>query len=187
MHGMESTTCTFGTANFTDELFDAIRAAKIESVRLAFDSDKPGETAATKAAERLQAIGIECHQIKFPWGLDANQYALDQGPEALRQAVRNAAWIDAPAAVVAPQKSDLSAVALAKEESAPGIRTVQAASSLAAKPLAANAQPIQEAAKKETFPANPLTKVGEYHEAKFGFENSNLARQYRIGGLEKNH
>ena len=186
-HGMEATTCTFGTANFTDEIFDAIRAAKIESVRLAFDADKPGETAATKAAERLQAIGIECHQIKFPWGLDANQYALDQGPEALRQAVRNAAWIDAPAAVVVPQKSDLPAVALAKEESAPEIRTVQAASSLAAKPLAANAQPIQEAAKKETFPANPLTKVGEYHEAQFGTENSNLSRQYRIGGLEKNN
>lgn len=92
-HGMESTTCTFGTANFTEEIFEAIRTAKIESVRLAFDADEAGETATTHAAERLHAIGIDCHQIKFPWGMDANQYALDQGPEALRQAVRNAVWI----------------------------------------------------------------------------------------------
>jgi DNA primase len=92
-HGMEATTCTFGTAHFTEEIFFSIRAAKIESVRLAFDADEAGETATTQAVERLQAIGIDCHHIKFPWGMDANQYALDQGPEALRQAIRNAVWI----------------------------------------------------------------------------------------------
>jgi DNA primase catalytic core len=140
-HGMEATTCTFGTNHFTEEIFEAIRAAKIESVRLAFDADAAGETAATQAAERLQAIGIECHQIKFPWGMDANQYALDQGPEALRQAVRNAAWIGTGNA---PPKD--STVHLA-------------ASSLAAKkdkPL----EPVQ--------PAGPaLITVGDYHEAAF--------------------
>jgi DNA primase len=93
-HGMESVTCTFGTANFSEELFEAIKAAKIESVKLAFDADEAGEKATAKAAERLQAIGIECHQIKFPWGMDANSYAVEQGGEALKQAVRNAAWLE---------------------------------------------------------------------------------------------
>ncbi len=51
--GMEAVTCTFGTANFTPELFGAIKAAKIDSVRLAFDADKAGDEAAEAAAKRL--------------------------------------------------------------------------------------------------------------------------------------
>ncbi len=176
-NGMESTTCTFGTANFTDEIFEAIRAAKIESVRLAFDADEAGESAAAKAAERLQAIGIECHQIKFPWGLDANQYALDQGPEALKQAVRNAAWLE----------PNLSAEALAKEEAAPQKsaspqpsstpKTAVPSSSLAAN-LAAKGGNISEPEKPS---APELAKAGDHHQAAFG------SRLYRIGGLEKNN
>ena len=167
-HGMENTTCTFGTANFTAEIFEAIRTAKIESVRLAFDGDEAGETATTQAAARLQAIGIECHAVKFPWGMDANQYALDQGPEALRQAVRNAAWLE-PKATQPPQKSDLSPSLNVTETAVPS-------SSLAANLLAA---------KKEEGPNQPstpeLAKAGDSHEVTFG------QRLYRIGGLEKNN
>jgi DNA primase catalytic core len=170
-NGMENATCTFGTANFTEEIFEAIRAAKIESIRLAFDADEAGETATTQAAARLQAIGIECHAVKLPWGMDANQYALDQGPKALKQAVRNAAWLDSQAA---SQKPDLSAVALAKEEVSP--ESAVPSSSLAANHLAA---------KKEEAPNQPnapeLAKVGDSHEITFG------QRLYRIGGLEKNN
>jgi DNA primase catalytic core len=168
-NGMESTTCTFGTANFTDEIFEAIRAAKIESVRLAFDADEAGETAATKAAERLQGIGIECHQIKFPWGLDANQYALDQGPEALKQAVRNAAWLEPKAiheciAASSRAPSSLAANLAAKEPEAPV--------------LVAKGGNISEPEKPS---APELAKVGDYHQAAFG------SRLYRIGGLDKNN
>ena len=157
-HGMEAATCTFGTENFTPELFEAIRAAKIESVRLAFDADKAGEAAATKAAKRLQAVGIECHRIRFPWGSDANQYVLDQGVEALRRAVQSAEWIGEPA----PPKAKATGSTVA--------------SSLAAK---------KEAAKEEKPSAKPgvveLVQRGDYHEAAFG------PRLYRIGGLGKNN
>lgn len=159
-NGMEATTCTFGTANFTDEIFEAIRAAKIESVRLAFDADEAGEAATTEAAKRLQAIGIECHAVRFPWGMDANQYALDQGPEALRQAVRNASWIGG---TPKPEAS-----------SSPG-NTVQVLPSLAAKSSAA-----KEGKAPGHPPAPELAKVGDCHEAAFA------NRLYRIGGLEKN-
>ena len=160
-HGMEGTTCTFGTANFTGELFEAIRAAKIESVRLAFDADEAGETATHQAAARLQAIGIECHAVKFPWGTDANQYVLDQGPEALRQVVRNAAWLDNQAV---PQKSELSPESAVPSSS-----------------LAANLAAKEGKAPEPVKPSAPeLAKVGDYHEAAFG------TRLYRIGGLEKN-
>ena len=86
-HGMGAVTCTFGTSNFTEELFEAIEAAKIESVRLAFDADESGEAAADQASKRLQSIGIECHRIKFPWGSDANSFAVAEGGDALRRAV----------------------------------------------------------------------------------------------------
>jgi DNA primase len=166
-HGMEAVTCTFGTKNFTEDIFEAIKAAKIESVKLAFDADESGEAATAEAEKRLQAHGIECHQIKFPWGMDANQYAQDQGGEALRQAVRNAAWLE-PKAI--PQKSELSQ------------ECTVLSSSLAANLLAAC--PDASAAKKEEAPIQPnapeLLKAGDYHEATFG------QRLYRIGGLEKN-
>ncbi len=167
-HGMENATCTFGTANFTAEIFEAIRTAKIESVRLAFDADEAGETATAEAAKRLQAIGIECQAVRFPWGMDANQYAIDQGPEALRQSVRNAVWLEPEKGMEAPQKSDLSPFPNATEDTVHS--SSLAAKSSAAKEEKALAQP----------PAPALAKVGDCHEAAFG------NRLYRIGGLEKN-
>lgn len=166
-HGMENVTCTFGTANFTDEIFEAIRAAKVESVRLAFDADEAGEVATQEAAKRLQAIGIECHAVKLPWGMDANQYALEQGGEALKQAVRNAAWLESKAA---PQKSEAS-----QETAVPSSS------------LAANLAAKEGKAPEPVKPSTPeLAKVGDYHEAAFGPESGRLSRLYRIGGLEKN-
>jgi DNA primase catalytic core len=163
-HGMDATTCTFGTANFTDELFEAIRAAKVESVRLAFDADEAGQKAEAETAKRLQAVGIECHAVRLPWGMDANQFAADQGGEALRHAVRSAAWLE-------PQKSAVSPDAATSKNVVP--------LSLAAKSLAA-----KEEKPSESEPAKPpaleIEKVGDYHEAAFG------SRVYRIGGLEKN-
>jgi DNA primase catalytic core len=140
-HGMESTTCTFGTENFTEELFEAIRAAKIETVKLAFDADEAGEKATAKIAAKLQAIGIECYQIKFQWKTDANQYALDQGGEALKNAVRNALWLES-SKVTEPLVQPLSLVA----------------KSLAAKKEEAPIQPN----------APELCQVGDSHEITFG-------------------
>jgi DNA primase len=140
-HGMESTTCTFGTENFTEELFEAIRAAKIETVKLAFDADEAGEKATAKIAAKLQAIGIECYQIKFPWKTDANQYALDQGGEALKNAVRNALWLES-SKVTEPLVQSLS--------------------------LAANLLAAKEG-KVSDKPNEPeLSQVGDSHEITFG-------------------
>jgi len=170
-HGMDAATCTFGTKNFTAGLFDAIRAAKIESVRLAFDADQAGEIATAEAAARLEAIGIECFALKFPWGMDANQYALDQGGEALRQAVRCAEWLGGQS----HQKSVVTA-ASSKDTLAPVPTNTIVASSLAAKSSAA-----KEGNGPELAPSFVLTKVGDCHEAAFGL------RLYRIGGLVKNN
>lgn len=172
-HGMEAATCTFGTKNFTHELFEAIRAAKIESARLAFDADEAGEIATAEAAKRLQAIGIECHQIKLPWGMDANQYALEQGGEALRQAVRSAQWLGGKS----PQKPEVAPIT---------ISTV--ASSLAADLVAKGEEIFREFASEPTLDpiaraaSHPaaLVQRGEHHELQLG------DRTYRAGGLDKN-
>lgn len=188
-HGMEAVTCTYGTANFTDELFEAIRRHKIESVKIAFDNDEAGERAFLEVAEKLIAHGILAHRIKFRWGVDANSFAQEEGPEALRQAVRDSIWYGAGKKENAPQKSDLSAEALAKEENS-SLSSTKVASSLAAKAASGS---VLEVAKEEKFleplgagmtkkglPAEALAKVGDFYELAFG------NRTYRVGGMEKN-
>ena len=54
-NGMEAVTCTYGAENFTNELFEAIKAHKIESVKLAFDADQAGEKATSKVGESSKA------------------------------------------------------------------------------------------------------------------------------------
>ena len=41
---------------------------------------------------KLESIGCSVYRIKFPWGTDANDYALNHGGEALKKAVRDALW-----------------------------------------------------------------------------------------------
>ena len=182
-HGMEAATCTFGTANFTAELFEAIKSAGVKSVRLAFDADEAGEKAAQQAAARLQAVGIECHRIRFPWGSDANAFALDRGGEALKAAVRSAEWLGAVSSEPSnppPEEAQEPEVSPSVDNAEPTaiiVTKVQAASSLAAR---------EEAAKKEMPPeaSGPVpvpVRKGEHHEIAFG------ERAYRVGGLLKNN
>ena len=49
---------------------------------IAYDRDDAGEKAATKHAEELMAIGIECFRVQFPKGQDANEYAWMTQPAA---------------------------------------------------------------------------------------------------------
>jgi DNA primase catalytic core len=169
---MAATTCTFGTDGFTDELFDAIRTANILSVRLAFDADDAGELAAAQAAARLQAIGIECYRVRFPWGMDANTFALNRDGEALCQAVRSAEWLGGKSL----QKSGVPAAAC-KVPVAP-LSTVN----LVASSLAADSVAEREEFLAAPTPANPvaLAQRGEHHELQLG------DRAYRVGGLDKN-
>lgn len=157
-HGMDSATCIYGTEGFTDELFEAIRAANLDAVRLAYDADEAGERAAQRDSERLQALGVSCYRIQFPLGEDANSYALQAGPEALRKAVRSARWLGAGQA----------------PDSTPKI-----AAELAACPADAAAE--EQAKEEEVAPeGNRLEVRGEHYELHLG------DRRYRVGGLTKN-
>ena len=73
VNGFKNVTCLFGTEGFTDELWEALK--HVQRVRIAYDADDAGERAAQRDTERFQKHGIEVFRVKFPHGMDANEYA----------------------------------------------------------------------------------------------------------------
>ena len=206
-HGMDSATCAFGSGGMNQDLREAIRSRKVETVRVAYDADKAGEKAFARDSEILRALGLEVLRVKLPWGSDPNSFALDQGGEALKKAVRNAAWSSAglhpaqsstglhpvePPQTASPNgnprpypnKSDKTASYLVAKEAA----------NLAASPGEAGATTPPKAAKEKKESASSaksavpsLERKGEHHEAAFGPASGGLLRRYRVTGLDKNN
>jgi DNA primase len=168
--GFDNATSIYGTEGFTNELFEALQTKKVQRVKLAYDADEAGERAAARDAEKLRSVGIEVHRIKFPWGMDANEYARKVTPAAqsLRLLINGAAWLGS---AVVP------AVAASKNEVCSPIAPAPA-SSLVAASLAADVR-SDEAAKKE-MPAC-LMEAGEHHTLSVD------GREYRLAGLAKNN
>ena len=96
-NGFQNVTCLFGTEGFTDELWEALK--KVQRVRIAYDADDAGERAAQRDAERFKAHGIEVFRVKFPHGMDANEYACKVKPadKSLALLLNSAAWLGAGA------------------------------------------------------------------------------------------
>ena len=80
VNGLRNVTCIYGTEGFTDNHLDAFKANQTQRIYLAYDRDKAGDRAVERHAPRLEAIGIECFRIRFPSGMDANEYALKVKP-----------------------------------------------------------------------------------------------------------
>ena len=91
-NGITHASCIYGTEGWTEELTAALK--KVRRVRLAYDADEAGDRAAERDAQRLQKLGIEVYRIKFPWGMDTNEYARKVTPAAksLALLVNAAAW-----------------------------------------------------------------------------------------------
>ena len=82
VHGFRNVTACYGVNGLTEELLHFIIALGIKEVLLAFDSDEAGDRGAAAVAERLSAQGIACRRVRFPHGLDANDYALRERQKA---------------------------------------------------------------------------------------------------------
>jgi DNA primase catalytic core len=97
VNGFRNVTCLFGTEGFTDELWEALK--KVQRVRIAYDADDAGERAAQRDAERFRAHGVEVFRVKFPHGMDANEYACKVKPadKSLALLLNSAAWLGAGA------------------------------------------------------------------------------------------
>lgn len=164
VNGFHKVTCIYGTEGFSDEHLQAFKAHKTQRVYLAYDRDKAGDRAAERDAQRLQAIGIECYRVRFPMGMDANEYALKVTPanKSLGVLLNAAQWLGKGSKGHEVESKD------------PRSQDAACASSslvaLAAKKAATGA------AKSEAA----LTSVGEDYCISMG------TRDYRIRGLQKN-
>jgi len=194
VNGIRNVTFIYGTEGFPDWMLDALIERRVKTVRLAYDADGAGNRAAERDAERLAARGVECYRIKFPWGMDVNEYAIKVTPAAksLATAVQSAEWLgslaDQPsshARAQAPSSLSLAANLAAKEKTA----AEDSPSEICANPCMPRRSPAKAGMpRRSPAKAGPsavktpsLERLGEYHTLALG------SRQYRVGGLEKNN
>jgi DNA primase len=187
VNGFKNVTFIYGTEGFPDYLFDALLARRVRRVRIAYDADDAGNRAAARDAIRLTAHGVEVFRVKFPWGMDANEYAQKVQPpaKALQTLLNAAEWIGgkavAPRGAVAPTRAPTSSESLAALLAADEKKAASESSASSAPP-------------RETFPferlgpstgstslTTGLLRAGEYHVLRLG------PREYRVGGLDKNN
>ena len=179
--GFRNVTTSYSAKALPEELLDALVAAKVRRVLIAFDRDKAGDEGAAAVAAQLAAYGVECCRVLFPPGQDANAYALAVQPadKALGVLLRSALPVGDARRVAAPSAD------------------TRAPSSLAAKAafVAAEVAPVPEvtappqAAAKEEKPAAPGAAVNAVDVLKNEPDEIELAvgdRRYRVRGLAKN-
>ncbi|HRE54651.1 MAG TPA: CHC2 zinc finger domain-containing protein, partial [Candidatus Competibacter sp.] len=107
--GYRNVTASYGVNGFTDEHLSAFQRHGIQRVLIAYDRDTAGDRAAEALAERLQAAGMDCYRIRFPHGLDANDYARQSASphDSLGALIRSAEWLGKGKAVamIAPPEA----------------------------------------------------------------------------------
>ena len=181
--GYRNVTASYGTEGFTDDHLAAFKRYGTERVLIAYDCDEAGERAADKLAEKLLACGIGCFRIRFPKGMDANEYALKVAPAAksLGVLIRKAVWLGKgylppenaplPVPLIAPAAAEAISSLAAQEE--PSISTAPAIAPPSA-PLPASPLP--------PAPADTMDAMVADNEIVLAFGE----RRYRVRGLSKN-
>jgi DNA primase catalytic core len=184
-NGHRNVTTAYGVEGFTEEIENALVAAKVERVFIAFDRDEAGDRGAEKVAARLMARGIECRRVLFPHGQDANEYARKVQPagKALGVLLNAAAWMGKGRVSSDASRAPLpSSLVAAKSLAAPTLSAVPAAIAPAT---------LQEAAKEKTdVPATTPRQGGSGTLSALQPQGEHWllvidGREYRIGGLEK--
>jgi DNA primase catalytic core len=108
--GFKNVTTAYSAKALPEELLDALLAARVQRVMIAFDRDEAGDRGAAEVAAQLEARGVECRRVLFPHGLDANAYALSVQPAAKSLGLLlQAAAVDAPLPRHARASSSLAA------------------------------------------------------------------------------
>jgi DNA primase len=104
--GYRNVTSAYGVEGFTEELRIALFEHGVRKVLIAYDADDAGNHAAKKLAPRLESLNMEVFRVKFPKGMDANEYArlVQPASKSLDTALRAAEWMAGtrPVAVAYP-------------------------------------------------------------------------------------
>lgn len=93
--GFRNVITAYGCNGFTADHLAALQYHGVKRVMIAFDRDEAGDRGAEAVAGELLEAGIEAWRVRFPAGMDANEYALNSGsPEsALGLALQQAQWM----------------------------------------------------------------------------------------------
>jgi len=83
--GFHNVVASAGTALTNEQ--GRIIAKYADKVFIAYDGDKAGTLAATRAAETLIQLGLKVRVAAFPDGADPDSYVREAGPDALREAL----------------------------------------------------------------------------------------------------
>jgi len=208
VNGFRNVTCIYGTEGFTDDHLEAFKANQTQKVYLAYDRDKAGERAAERDASRLGSIGIECFRVRFPAGMDVNEYALKVKPaqKALQALITGAEWLGKGQAVESKTEESKSS-----DESCASSSLVEIAANLAADaceaPQVDEAQKAADEARQRGNGAPQACPKGEESRVPSGRDDEQMKkaakrikvvqqgedylieiidRQYRVRGLQKN-
>ncbi|TAK40701.1 MAG: toprim domain-containing protein [Betaproteobacteria bacterium] len=182
--GFRNVTSAYGIEGVTDELVEAIQAAGVRRVLIAFDRDEAGERGAAKLAERLMALGIDCFRIVFPKGMDANAYALKVKPAAksLGLLIRKAEWMGKGAA---PKREHAEPEVVTERDHLPPTSPSLAAAA-AVEPAAKEETPALSAAAVPPAPTVDAAAQVSEREIVLTFGEGQEARRWRVRGLPKN-
>jgi DNA primase len=98
--GFRNVTASYGVSGFTDDHKAAFQKHGTRNVWIAYDRDEAGDAAAERLKAELEQMGIGCHRVLFPRGMDANEYASKVTPAAQSLAVllNSAEWLAKPEA-----------------------------------------------------------------------------------------
>jgi len=112
--GFRNVTSSYGIEGFTSDILAALKRHGVQRVLIAYDADEAGNAAAEKLAAKLIAEGFDCYRIRFPKGMDANEYALAVKPAAqsLGLVIRQAEWMGNGAA---PRRDEVPVVSREEE------------------------------------------------------------------------
>ena len=151
--GIRNVTSAFGVEGFTDEMMATFKKHGVKRALIAFDRDDAGDRGAQKLGERLMAEGVECFRVQFPWGMDANEYALKEKPaqQSLKLVMRKAVWMGKG---VAPERevSVADVVAMAQAAATPTSPALEAPATALTEPPPPAAEPVTTTAQPTTTP-----------------------------------
>jgi len=178
VNGFRNVTASYGVEGFTKDHFDYFKKYNVKRVYIAYDRDEAGDAAAIKLSKKLIKEGIESLRIKFPRGMDANDYVCKMKPadKALKLLIQSADFLEKLPENETPQEPQL-----------PPIPTLAAVKTESTSIL------VAEKIFRPSEPPKPATPPVELKqklpEAAVSGEDLTIRlgdREYRIRGLKKN-